>query len=58
MELIKTLREQANALRSLETYSEANLVRDNLRSLIDRCEKLADEAEREIAESRPKRGSS
>jgi hypothetical protein len=58
MELIKTLREQANALRSLETYSEANLVRDNLRSLIDRCEKLADEAEREIAESRPQRGSS
>jgi hypothetical protein len=26
-------------------------------SLIDRCERMADEAEREIAESRPKRRS-
>lgn len=58
MELIKTLREQANALRSLATYSEANVVRDNLLGLIDRCEKLADEAEREIADSRPQWGSS
>jgi len=57
MELIKTLREQANARRSLAIYSEANLVRDNLLSLIDRCEKLADAAAREIAESRPQRGS-
>jgi hypothetical protein len=57
MELIGTLRKQAKALRSIVTDSETNLVRDHLLSLIDRCEKLADEAEREIAESRPKRGS-
>ena len=56
MEVVGTLRKQAKALRSIATYLEPNLVRDNLLSLIDRCERLADEAEREIAESRPKRG--
>jgi hypothetical protein len=57
MELIETLRKQVEALRSLATDSETKLIREKLLSLIDRCEKLADEAEREFAERKPKRGS-
>ena len=57
MGLIETLRKQSKVLRSLATDSETKLVRENLLSLIDRCGKLADDAAREVAESRPKRGS-
>jgi len=57
MELIEALRKQAEVLRSLATDSETKLVRENLLSLIDRCEKLADEAAREVAESRLRWGS-
>ncbi len=48
--LSKTLREQASALRLLATYFEANLIRDDLLRLAERCEELADEIEREITE--------
>lgn len=55
MRLIETLRAQAHALRSLAACREANLIRDELLSLRDRCERMADEAEREIAASTPRR---
>ena len=55
MRLIETLRAQAHALRSLAACLEADLIRDELLSLRDRCERMADDVEREIAASTPGR---
>jgi len=55
MRLIEILRAQAQALRSLAACLEADLIRAGPLSLTDRCERMADEAEREIAESTPRR---
>jgi len=48
MDEVKTLREQARALRSLATPSETQIVRNDLLILAKRCEELAREIEREI----------
>jgi hypothetical protein len=45
--LSESLREQASALRLVASYFEASLIRDDLLRLADRCDELADEAERE-----------
>ena len=52
MDQVKTLREQARALRSLPTRFETQIVRDDLLILAKRCEELANEIAREITESK------
>jgi hypothetical protein len=45
--LSESLREQASALRLVASYFEAHLIREDLLRLAERCDELADEAERE-----------
>lgn len=55
MTLTEALRKQASALRLLATDFEADLIRDDLIRLGERCDELADKVEREITE-RMRRG--
>ena len=51
MERVKTLREQAQILRTLaQSLEDAPTLSRDLSALAKRCDELADEAEREIRE--------